>query len=347
MGDGRASNGFLALQHQVESMLGIGLSGVSRVPIKSLEFDGSNSATPMIKAVNLHKDYGDIRAVDGIQFEVMSGEIFGMLGPNGAGKTTTMRMLACISPVTSGELHVDGLNVMDHPRQIRDRIGVVAQQDGLDPDLNVRQNLTIYARYFGMTGCVAEDRAREMLEFFSLESRSEDGIHTLSGGMKRRLTLARAFMPRPRIVILDEPTTGLDPQSRNRVWEQLERIKAAGATILMSTHYMEEAAVLCDRLVIMDHGKILASGTPDDLVLEHAGTETAIVRPDPERREEVEQALAALDVEYRDRGRAIAVFNRNGAKLDLDGLANATVRTRASTLEDVFLNLTGRELKDE
>jgi lipooligosaccharide transport system ATP-binding protein len=323
------------------------MSGVSRVQVNNSEIDGSGSATPIIKAANLYKDYGDFRAVDGIQFEVMPGEIFGMLGPNGAGKTTTMRMLACISPVTAGELHVDGLNVMDHPRQVRDRIGVVAQQDGLDPDLNVRQNLIVYARYFGMTGRVAEDRACKMLEFFGLENRPNDGIHTLSGGMKRRLTLARAFMTRPRIVILDEPTTGLDPQSRNRVWEQLERIKAAGATILMSTHYMEEAAVLCDRLVIMDHGKILANGMPADLVLEHAGAETAIVRPDPDRRMEVEQALAALGVEYRDRGRALAVFNRNGATLDLNGLANATVRVRASTLEDVFLNLTGRELRDE
>jgi lipooligosaccharide transport system ATP-binding protein len=328
-------------------MLGIELSGVSRVPVDNSESEGSGSAPPVIKAVDLYKDYGRIRAVDGIEFEVMAGEIFGMLGPNGAGKTTTMRMLACISPVTAGELYVDGLNVMDHPRQVRDRIGVVAQQDGLDPDLNVRQNLIVYARYFGMTGRAAEDRTREMLEFFGLESRREDGIHTLSGGMKRRLTLARAFMTRPRIVILDEPTTGLDPQSRNRVWEQLERIKAAGATILMSTHYMEEAAVLCDRLVIMDHGKILANGTPDDLVTEHAGAETAIVRPGPDRRKEVEQALAALDVEYSDRGQTLAVFNRNGVKLDLDGLANTTVRIRASTLEDVFLNLTGRELRND
>jgi len=323
------------------------LSGGLSVRANSSEIDGSVPATPIIKAVNLYKDYGDFRAVDGISFEVMPGEIFGMLGPNGAGKTTTMRMLACISPVTAGELHVGGLNVMEHPRQVRDRIGVVAQQDGLDPDLNVKQNLIIYARYFGMTGRVADDRACEMLKFFSLESRSEDDIYTLSGGMKRRLTLARAFMPRPRIVILDEPTTGLDPQSRNRVWEQLERIKAAGATILMSTHYMEEAAVLCDRLVIMDHGKILANGTPDDLVLEHAGTETAIVRPEPDRRKEVEQALDALGVDYTDRGRTIAVFNKNGVKLDLNGLPNASVRVRASTLEDVFLNLTGREFRDD
>ena len=304
-------------------------------------------ATPIISAVGLYKDYGGLRAVNGIDFEVMPGEIFGMLGPNGAGKTTTMRMLACISPVTAGELKIDGLNVMEHPRQVRDRIGVVAQQDGLDPDINVKQNLIIYARFFGMAGRRAEERACEMLEFFALESKADEGIHTLSGGMKRRLTLARAFMTRPRIVILDEPTTGLDPQSRNRVWEQLERIKAAGATILMSTHYMEEAAALCDRLVIMDHGKILANGTPDDLVLEHAGAETAIVRPDTDRRADVEAALTALDVEFTDRGRALAVFNTNGNALDLSGLANAQVRVRASTLEDVFLNLTGRELKDE
>ncbi len=323
------------------------MSAVSRVQAKYQESQSTTAGIPVIRAVNLQKDYGQFRAVDGIDFEVLPGEIFGMLGPNGAGKTTTMRMLACVSPVTAGELTVGGLNVMEHPRRVRDLIGVVAQNDGLDPDINVIQNLIVYARFFGITGRTAVERATEMLEFFALESKADESIHTLSGGMKRRLTLARAFMPRPRIVILDEPTTGLDPQSRNRVWEQLERIKAAGATILMSTHYMEEAAALCDRIVIMDNGKILANGTPEDLVLEHAGTETAIVRPEPEHRPAVETALKSLDVEFRDRGRALAVYRTDGGALELNGLTNASVRVRASTLEDVFLNLTGRELRDE
>ncbi|NQW17491.1 MAG: ABC transporter ATP-binding protein [Chloroflexi bacterium] len=302
---------------------------------------------PIIKAVALRKDYGEFHAVKGIDFEVMPGEIFGMLGPNGAGKTTTMRMLSSISPITSGRLFVDGLDVEKEPRKVRDRIGVVAQHDGLDPDLNVRQNLITYARYFSITGKAAQDRAREMLEFFGLDHRSGSGIHALSGGMKRRLTLARAFMTRPKVVILDEPSTGLDPQSRNRVWEQLNRIRDAGATILMSTHYMEEAAQLCDRLVIMDNGEILSRGTPDDLVMEHAGSLTAVIRPNNGNGLAVRSALESMGKVVRDRGASMVVHGPEQLRGELGQIDNATVRFRISTLEDVFLNLTGRELRDE
>jgi lipooligosaccharide transport system ATP-binding protein len=302
---------------------------------------------PIIKAVGLRKDYGELHAVDGIDFEVMPGEIFGMLGPNGAGKTTTMRMLSSVSPITAGQIFIDGLNVEEEPRKVRDRIGVVAQHDGLDPDLNVHQNLITYARYFSITGKAAQDRAREMLEFFGLDHRAGSGIHTLSGGMKRRLTLARAFMTRPKVVILDEPSTGLDPQSRNRVWEQLFRIRDAGATILMSTHYMEEAAHLCDRLVIMDNGNILSRGTPDDLVLEHAGSLTAVIRPNNGSGPAVRSSLESMGKEVRDRGAAMVVHGPEELRAELGQIDNAAVRFRVSTLEDVFLNLTGRELREE
>ena len=302
---------------------------------------------PIIKAVSLRKDYGEFHAVKGIDFEVMPGEIFGMLGPNGAGKTTTMRMLSSVSPITAGQIFVDGLNVQEEPRKVRDRIGVVAQHDGLDPDLNVLQNLVTYARYFSITGNAAEDRAREMLEFFGMDHRADSSIHTLSGGMKRRLTLARAFMTRPRVVILDEPSTGLDPQARNRVWEQLFRIRDAGATILMSTHYMEEAAQLCDRLVIMDNGKILARGTPDDLVMEHAGSLTAVIRPNNDSGPAVRSKLESMGKDVRDRGAALMVHGSEQLRTELGQIDSAAVRFRGSTLEDVFLNLTGRELRDD
>ena len=309
--------------------------------------DGATRNQPIIKATNLTKMFGEFCAVDGIDFEVMPGEIFGMLGPNGAGKTTTMRMISCISPVTSGELHVDGLNVSVASRLVRDRIGVVAQHDGLDPDLKVEQNLVAYARYFGMDGKRATARAREMLGFFDLSDRSDDGIHSLSGGMRRRLSLARAFMTRPRTVILDEPSTGLDPHSRNRVWDQLGRIKDAGATILMSTHYMEEAAALCDRLIIMDLGRILAVGTPDDLIIEHAGTEMGIVRPKPGARDSVLAQVERRELDYVDRGAALAIATNGKGRSDFDGIEDAVVTFRPANLEDVFLNLTGKRLRDE
>ncbi|MBI2965092.1 MAG: ABC transporter ATP-binding protein [Chloroflexi bacterium] len=286
-------------------------------------------------------------AVDRITFDVRAGETFGLLGPNGAGKTTTMRMMACISPPTSGELSVNGLDVYRHSRAIRDFLGVVAQHDGLDPDLSARNNLIVHARYYGLLGKPAEARADEVLEFFGLTAKAGDDVDNLSGGLKRRLTIARAFMHRPRMVILDEPTTGLDPQSRNRVWEQLAVLKQAGVTIAMSTHYMEEAAALCDRLVIIDHGRILAEGTPGEVVHRFAGSETAIIRVEPGAREPLVASMTQRGYHVYDHGTALVVHGRDGDRPVVDGVDATRISYRTSTLEDAFLALTGRELRDE
>ena len=306
-----------------------------------------NGDSPIVRAVGLVKRFGDVVAVDGIELEIERGETFGLLGPNGAGKTSTMRMIACVSPVTEGTLSVDGLNVKSHSRAVRDRLGVVAQQDGLDPDLNVRENLIVHARYFGIRGETARRRADEMLEFFGLSGRATSAVDSLSGGLKRRLTIARAFLTYPELVILDEPTTGLDPQSRSRVWDRLADLKAAGVTIIMSTHYMEEASMLCDRLVIMDHGRILAQGVPDELVRDYAGPETAIVRPLPGYRAEVLGWLSERGHSFQDSGAVFSVTGSGGQRADLTELRHVTIFYRLSNLEDVFLNLTGRELRDE
>lgn len=305
------------------------------------------SKKTVVRAVKLEKRYKQTIAVNQITFDVFAGETFGLLGPNGAGKTTTMRMMACIAPPTAGELTVNGLDVYRHSRAIRDSLGVVAQQDGLDPDLSARDNLIVHARYYGLHGQAARARADEVLEFFGLTSRAAEEVDNLSGGLKRRLSIARAFMHRPRMVILDEPTTGLDPQSRNRVWEQLAVLKQAGVTIAMSTHYMEEAAALCDRLVIIDHGRILAEGTPADIVRRFAGAETAIVRVEPGARQSLAASLAERGYYVFDHGTALAVHGQNGARPELDGVDHSRVSYRPSTLEDAFLALTGRELRDE
>ena len=224
--------------------------------------------TSVVQAQNLTKTYGKQRAVDGINFAVKRGETFGLLGPNGAGKSTTMRMIACRTPLTSGELLVEGLDVRGHGRQIRSLIGVVPQDNNLDPDLNVRRNLIVYASYFRIPKRQAAERADELLGFIGMSDRADAKIDQLSGGMKRRLMIARALLHQPRLLVLDEPTTGLDPQVRQEIWQRLEELRrVSGVTILLSTHYMEEAEKLCERLVVIDRGKILASGTPRDLVL--------------------------------------------------------------------------------
>lgn len=302
---------------------------------------------PVVRAEKLEKKYKRITAVDRISFEVRSGETFGLLGPNGAGKTTTMRMMSCISPPTSGALSVLGMDVRRDSRAVRDSIGVVAQHDGLDPDLSARDNLIVHARYYGLRGVAAGARADEVLAFFGLTARAGEEVDNLSGGLKRRLSIARAFMHRPRMVILDEPTTGLDPQSRNRVWEQLANLKREGVTIAMSTHYMEEAAALCDRLVIIDHGRILAEGTPEELVLRIAGAQTAMLRVDPKARAEVVEVLAERGYQAHERGMLIAVHGKDGERPRVEDLGIAHVAYRPSTLEDAFLALTGRELRDE
>jgi lipooligosaccharide transport system ATP-binding protein len=249
--------------------------------------------------------------------------------------------------VTSGELEIDGIDATTNPRSVRDVIGVVSQHDGLDPDISVRDNLTVYGFYFGLDRDMANRRAAEVLSFFGLKSRGDDSVDDLSGGMRRRLTIARAFVSRPRLVVLDEPTTGLDPSSRNRVWEQLAVLKNSGVTVLMSTHYMEEAAILCDRLVIMDEGRILASGTPDQLIQDSAGAEVAQVRPEDGQRDSVHRQLRDSGYEIAEIGAIFTVRGLNGMKADLSGIKGARISYRAANLEDVFLSLTGKGLQDE
>ncbi len=301
----------------------------------------------MVCAAGLVKKFGGFTAVEGITFDVRRGETFGMLGPNGAGKTSTLRMMSGLSPVTSGELEIDGIDATSNPRSIRDVIGVVSQHDGLDPDISVRDNLTVYGFYFGLDRDTARRRADEVLDFFDLKTRGGDSVDDLSGGMRRRLTIARAFVSRPRLVILDEPTTGLDPTSRNRVWEQLAVLKNSGVTVVMSTHYMEEAAILCDRLVIMDEGRILAAGTPDELIQELAGAEVAQVRPEDGQRDSVQRQLKESGYETAEIGAIFTVRGLNGSRADLSNLSGARISYRAANLEDVFLMLTGRDLRDE
>src|SRR5579862_3298614 len=241
----------------------------------------------------LTKRYGDIEAVRGIDFQVGRQECFGFLGPNGAGKTTTMKMIHCASPVTSGELTVAGLDVMRHPRQVKALLGVVSQNDNLDPDLSVRQNLVVYARYFDVPRSIALARSAELLELFQLSDRADARVSELSGGMKRRLVIARGLLNEPEILLLDEPTTGLDPQARHLVWQKVSYLKQTGTTLLLTTHYMDEAARLCDRLVIMHHGQILAEGSPAELVAKHAGAEILELHVEPAERERFRHALSA------------------------------------------------------
>jgi lipooligosaccharide transport system ATP-binding protein len=304
----------------------------------------------VIEVVDLHKNYGDITAVDEITFSVNPGETYGLLGPNGAGKTTTMRMLSGLSPVTSGSIAVAGIDVVKDSRTVRETLGVVTQHDGLDSGLTVYQNLFLYGFLAGLSRAQARKRSHEVLEFFGLRDRSKANVYELSGGMKRRLAIARSMMGSPSVIVMDEPTTGLDPQSRNRVWEEMAVLKDSGVTILLSTHYMEEATILCDRLLIMDHGKILDEGTPDDMIERHAPPEVAQLRVVPAALRMVRDYLSERDISFREVGALVSVTGVNGVRPDLSGLEGVEgVRTsyRSGNLEDVFLAITGRELRDE
>ena len=297
-------------------------------------------ATPVVRATSLTKIYGKQRAVDGIEFEVRRGETFGLLGPNGAGKSTTMRMIACRSPLTSGDLFVEGLDVRTQGRQIRSLIGVVPQDNNLDPDLNVIKNLIVYASYYGIPKKQAAERAGELLQFIGMSERADAKIDHLSGGMKRRLMIARALLHEPRLLVLDEPTTGLDPQVRQEIWQKLEELRrVSGVTILLSTHYMDEAEKLCERLVVIDRGQILATGTPRDLVLSKVSRYALEVRD-------------VGDLPLRPTSNGIHAVARNSAHLYF--AAEAEMLTplmkeyegrrrmiRLSNLEDVFLQLVG------
>jgi lipooligosaccharide transport system ATP-binding protein len=300
---------------------------------------------PAILAEGLLKRFGDIVAVDGISFEVEEGEVFGFLGPNGAGKTSTMRMIACVSPKTDGRLEVFGMSVDEHPREIKALIGVVSQENNLDPDLTVYENLTVFARFFEIDRAEAARRADELIGFFGLTEKRDTVIESLSGGMKRRLTIARALLNRPRLVILDEPTTGLDPQARALIWERLRTLRSAGSTILLSTHYLEEAERFCDRLVIMDGGKILVEGRPAEIVAARMGRAVVETEDNPA----VIECLAREGVAF-DRFGDLVHITTDAPDALVQRLVEACNPSRLSvrnaTLEDVFLRLTGRGLKD-
>ncbi len=302
----------------------------------------------MISVENLEKRFGDIHAVAGISFEVKKGETYGLLGPNGAGKTTTMRMLSALSPLTSGRIEVGGINVEERGRDVREILGVVTQHDGHDSGLTVLQNLTLHGYLEGLSRKQAVERAIEVLTFFGLEDRKTANVYELSGGMKRRLAISRALLTQPSVVVLDEPTTGLDPQSRNRVWEQLAVMKRSGVTVLMSTHYMEEATTLCDRLAIMDHGKILDEGAPDELIARHAGEEVAHVRTRSDAAlGKLRERLEGTPFRMIEIGAMATITSSNGKRPDISDIEGIRVNYRSGNLEDVFITLTGRELRDE
>ena len=299
----------------------------------------------IIEAKDLNKTFGTIIAVNGIAFSVKKGEVFGFLGPNGAGKTTTMKMIACVSPKTSGSLTVLGMDPATDPATIKARLGVVPQETNLDPDFTCYGNLFTYARYFDIPDKTASEKADELLEFVQLVEKRDVPVEKLSGGMKRRLILARALVNNPDILILDEPTIGLDPQARHLMWEKLRALRAQGNTIVLTTHYLDEAARLCDRLVIMDNGKILVEGAPADLVREHAGHEIVEV----ETSGEVISCLKELQIPFEVAGDMIQIStgsSRDIARTLLDRCRPEKVITRPATLEDVFLKLTGRKLRE-
>jgi lipooligosaccharide transport system ATP-binding protein len=306
---------------------------------------------PLVRARALEKRFGDLVAVDGIDFDVQKGEAFGFLGPNGAGKSSTMRMIGCVSPPSGGELRVLGLDPVEDGAQIRARLGVVPQQDTLDFELTVRENVIIYGRYFGLPRRELRERADRLIEFVQLEDRADSRVEPLSGGMKRRLTIARSLINDPDVLLLDEPTTGLDPQARHVVWDRLHTLKHGGATLLLTTHYMDEAEQLCDRLVVMDKGKIAAEGSPVELIRRYSTREVVELRFPAEPPAEVATRIDGLARRVETLSNRVLLYTDDGDRtadgVQGLGLAPQSVLVRRSTLEDVFLHLTGRTLVDE
>ncbi len=300
----------------------------------------------VIEAEGLRKTFGDFVAVDDVSFKVRQGECFGILGPNGAGKTSMIRMIYGFSPITGGSLRVFGIDVSRGLRKIKSRVGVCQQENNLDPDLDVLKNLEVYARYFDIPRKEAHNRAEELLEFIGLDHRKKARSTELSGGMMRRLVIARALINSPDLVILDEPTTGLDPQSRHQVWDRLEKLRSQGLSILMTTHYMDEASRLCDRLIIMDHGRILVLGEPIDLIRKYVGQNIIEVA---EPSKELRAYIQSEGLEYEDVGPRLIIYSEDGEDL-FHEMSNNYCREgctlRMATLEDVFLKLTGRDLRE-
>jgi lipooligosaccharide transport system ATP-binding protein len=311
---------------------------------------------PLVHARGLVKRFGELVAVDGVDFDVERGEAFGFLGPNGAGKTSTMRMIGCVSPPSGGTLSILGLDPVTNGADIRARLGVAPQHDTLDTELTVRENIIIYGRYFGLPRNELGKRADELIDFVQLSERANDKVEPLSGGMKRRLTIARSLVNDPEVLLLDEPTTGLDPQARHTVWDRLFRLKQRGVTLILTTHYMDEAEQLCDRLVVMDKGKIAAEGSPQELIQRYSTREVVELRFRGENRpEEVAAELTSRQDGFVRRLEALPdrllLYTDDGdataSHLHELGLQPESVLVRRSTLEDVFLHLTGRTLVDD
>jgi lipooligosaccharide transport system ATP-binding protein len=300
----------------------------------------------IITAKNLFKKYGDLTAVDGISFEIQEGECFGFLGPNGAGKTSTIKMIHCVSPVTAGTLTVDGLPAHIDNRILKKKTGVIPQEITLDIDLTVRENLMVFSRFFDIPKRVARERIEGLLKFVELEAKRDSKIDQLSTGMKRRLLIARALLNEPRIIIADEPTTGLDPQARHLIWQRLRQLKSQGATLILTTQYMEEAQQLCDRIVIMYQGKILKEGVPSRLIEEEIGREVAEIRIAADQDEALIARLGGFSCGHERAGDTLFFYCRDGQNLwrKLTELDLPNTVHRPATLEDVFLKLTGRSL---
>jgi lipooligosaccharide transport system ATP-binding protein len=305
----------------------------------------------MIRARDLVKRFGGFTAVDRIDFELYRGEAFGFLGPNGAGKSSTMRMIGCVSPPSGGELSILGLDPVADGPLIRARLGVVPQEDTLDLELTVRENMLVYGRYFGLPRETIRERTARLLDFVQLSDRADDQVEPLSGGMRRRLTIARSLINEPEILLLDEPTTGLDPQARHAVWDRLFRLKQQGVTLILTTHYMDEAEQLCDRLVVMDRGKIAAEGSPRELIERYSTPEVLELRFEPDQHQVAADKLDSVRAERREvLADRILLYVTDGdatlAGVRALGLEPLTSLVRRSTLEDVFLRLTGRRLED-
>ncbi|MCF7802372.1 MAG: ABC transporter ATP-binding protein [Candidatus Marinimicrobia bacterium] len=308
------------------------------------------SPEPIISARQIRKHFGSFVAVNGVDFDIPAGICYGFLGPNGAGKTSTMKMIYCAAPVTSGSLTVAGYNVMLDMKAVKSQIGVVSQEDSLDYDLDVWQNLLVFARYFDIPRKTAERRAEEVIQFLQLEEKRHVGIREMSGGMKRRLQIGRALMNNPRVLILDEPTTGLDPQARHHVWAKLHDLKNQGVTLILTTHYMDEAEQLCDTLVIMDRGNIISEGNPWALIQQHIPYQVVEIRATEEVKTEILTRFARAIGDAENLSDRLLIYTSEAEALLLEiqeaDVPTKTVMTRRATLEDVFLKLTGRGLID-
>lgn len=307
-------------------------------------------AEPLVVARDLHKSFGELVAVGGIDFTVHRGEVFGFLGPNGAGKSSTMKMIGTVSPISGGSLSVLGMDPATDGARIRARLGVVPQEDNLDLELTVYENLLIYGRYFGLSKKVIDPRIDELLQFTQLEERRKSRVEPLSGGMKRRLTIARGLINTPELLLLDEPTTGLDPQARHLLWDRLYRLKQEGVTLIITTHYMDEAEQLCDRLVIMDKGKIVAEGSPRKLIEQHSTREVLELRFPVGTQEEHAHRLEGMATRTEVLPDRVLLYtddaDRTFDEVHAAGIVPESTVSRRSTLEDVFLSLTGRSLVD-